>query len=175
MFQRLLSMGVPNSRLSRMILLEGAVTGALAALLGTLLGVVVAAELYALILGEAPRPPLVLDAWGLGKAIFSGLGVGVLSYYFASRADFAFRKGTLSRRDPKRRGPLLLVVLAIAFAWGLLDQRTGLVGAVCVHRRELCVVDRLPAQRVGLGVAVQLEGRARASAYVAAAAIAGRA
>lgn len=133
MFTRLLSVGVDRRRLNKLALLEGCGAGLLAVLLGLLLGRALADGLFTAALGSAPDPPLNIDGWVLGKAVVSGVGVGVISYLLALRenrrqttADSSGHAELINFGLPHK---LLSVVLLLGFLWGALDARSGLAGA----------------------------------------------
>ena len=109
MFARLHSLGVEQRTLRRLTLVEGLLIGSTATILGTFGGAWVANRLYAVVLGEAPSTPLELNAWVVGKAAASGVGVAFISYLLANRAEVS-------------RGPALRVSLAPSHAgarWSL--------------------------------------------------------
>ena len=145
MFMRLLSMGVTRRRLNVLALMEGCVIGVLAVVLGLLLGRALANGLFTAALGSPPDPPLAMGWWVFGKALVSGLGVGVVSYLFALRAARS-RPGVgaqLVRLDWVRY--LVGGLLLLGFCWGALDLQSGLAGAfLTIVTSALALVIYLP-------------------------------
>ena len=135
MFARLHSLGVTNRRLQRIALFEGCVAGLISVVAGLLLGRALANGLFLVTLGSAPEPSLPLHGWVVGKALVTGLGVGVVSYAlalkFAQAQEPALSRASASVSIVRRWHKVAACVLLLGFAWGALYSNSGLAGAFC--------------------------------------------
>ena len=149
MFARLHSLGVSNRRLRRITLFEGCGAGLIAVVAGLLLGRGLANVLFLVTLGSPPDPALPLHGWVVGKALVTGLGVGVVSYALALKfvqakaPALARASANVALLHPLHK--VVACVLLAGFAWGALYSGSGLVGAFCtIVVSALAVIIYLP-------------------------------
>jgi|GEM_PF-2569236 len=156
MFERLLSLGVSQRRLRRLTQLEGLVLGVVATLAGVAVGLVLANLLLSLAVGQRFEFALGLTTFVWIKALVSGIGVTVFSYWLAARQTLLGGPSAAAKARSARNseltatgfsrywGGLIAWLLAFVFCWGLWGS--SLYGAFgCIVVSALVLIIYLPA------------------------------